>query len=101
MSMMQKKATDKNKVRKTVEGSVRSKERTKQKLIDAIGKVLKEKRHVGLYINNIVKKAGIDRRLISLYFGNVNNIEDYPNRRDYCMINNCWMIKWYQKYGLS
>lgn len=83
-----KEKADNKKGRKVVEGSVRSKERTKQKLIDAVGEVLKEKGYSGLTVNNIVQKAQVDRRLISFYFGNLDNLlEEYLNSRDY------WMTK--------
>ena len=83
-----KKLSEEKKPRKVVEGSVRSKERTKQKLIDAVGEVLKEKGYSALTINNIAQKAKVDRRLISLYFGSLDNLlEEYLNSRDY------WMTK--------
>jgi len=74
--------------RKVAEGPIRNKERTKQKMIDAVGEVLKEKSYAGLTMNNIVKKANVDRKLVVHYFGNLNNlIEEYLNSRDY------WMTK--------
>ncbi|SOD11726.1 TetR/AcrR family transcriptional regulator [Pedobacter xixiisoli] len=74
--------------RKITDGMVRNKERTKKKMLEAVGDVLKEKGYAGLTINNIVKKAGVDRKLIALYFGSLNNmIEEYLIQRDY------WMTK--------
>lgn len=71
---------------KTTAGTTRNKERTKQRMIDAVGEVLKEKGYSGLTINNIVRKANVDRKLIAHYFGDVNNlIEEYLNNRDYWM----------------
>lgn len=76
------------KARKITDGALRNKERTRQKMIDAVGEVLKEKGYAGLSINNIIDKANVDRRLINLYFGDVNNlIEAYLNSKDY------WMTK--------
>lgn len=74
--------------RKVTDGALRNKERTMQKMIDAVGEVLKEKGYVGLTISNIVKQAKVDRKLVALYFGDVNNlIDEFLNRRDY------WMTK--------
>lgn len=72
--------------RKVTDGALRNKERTKQKMVDAVGEVLKEKGYAGLTINNIVNKAKVDRKLVALYFGDINNlIEEYLNKRDYWM----------------
>ncbi len=72
--------------RKVVDGDLRNKERTKQKWIDAVGAVLREKGYAGLTVKNIVEKAQMDRRLIALYFGDVNIlIEEYLNSADYWM----------------
>lgn len=72
--------------RKVTDGALRNKARTKLKMIDAVGEVLKEKGYAGLTINNIVTKAKVDRKLVAFYFGDVNNlIEEYLNRRDYWM----------------
>lgn len=88
MIEIMKQEPENKKSRKVVEGAVRSKERTKQKLIDAVGEVLKEKGYSGLTVNNIVQKAKVDRRLISMYFGGLDNLlEEYLNSRDY------WMTK--------
>jgi AcrR family transcriptional regulator len=82
------------KERKTTDGSLRNKERTKQKWLDAVGEVLKEKGYAGLTVKNITKQAGMDRRLIALYFGNVDNlIETYLQHTDY------WMTKVAPKFG--
>ena len=71
-------------VRKRYSGKVNDKERTKLKLINAVGEVLKEKGYTGLSATNISKTAGVDRRLISLYFGSVEAlIEAYLQDKDY------------------
>lgn len=81
-----RKYTVKTKTRKVVDGDLRNKERTKQKWIDAVGAVLSEKGYAGLSVKNIVEKAQMDRRLIALYFGNVDNlIDEYLNSVDYWM----------------
>lgn len=72
--------------RKVVDGDLRNKERTKQKWIDAVGTVLREKGYAGLTVKDIVEKAQMDRRLIALYFGDANIlIEKYLNSADYWM----------------
>lgn len=59
-----------------------------QKMIDAVGQVLKEWGYVGLSAKNICHAAGVDRKLISEYFGDVNSlIEAYITGNDY------WMAK--------
>lgn len=74
------------KLRKVTDGALRNKERTKQKWINAVGQVLREKGHGGLTIKNITEQAGLDRRLITLYFGDVNQlINEYLNTQDYWM----------------
>ncbi|MDQ8005644.1 MAG: TetR/AcrR family transcriptional regulator [Pedobacter sp.] len=74
--------------KKIANGTTRNKERTKQRMIDAVGEVLKEKGYAGLTINNIVKRANVDRKLVAHYFGNVNHlIDEYLYQRDY------WMTK--------
>ncbi|RQO30986.1 TetR/AcrR family transcriptional regulator [Taibaiella sp. KBW10] len=74
------------KVRKVTDGAIRNKARTKKKLLDAVGEVLRTKGYTGLSIRNIVETAGVDRRLIYLYFGGVDElIEAYLNEKDYWM----------------
>lgn len=81
-----KKKDEINRPRKITDGVIRNKERTMQKMITAVGQVLKEKGYAGLTPNNIVRKAGVDRKLIIDYFGNLNNlIEAYLIRSDYWM----------------
>lgn len=70
--------------RKIYQGEKNNKERTKTKLISAVGKVLKKKGYTGLTVSNISKEAGVDRKLIYLYFENVENlIETYIRSKDY------------------
>lgn len=74
------------KERKVLSGPIKDKARTMQKMVDAVGMVLKEQGYTGLNIANITVKAGVDRRLVSTYFGNVDNlIEEYLNSKDYWM----------------
>lgn len=70
--------------KKPYQGQVNDKERSKQKLIEAVGAVIREKGYTGLTATNISRAAGLDRRLITLYFGSVNTlIETYVRGNDY------------------
>lgn len=54
------------------------------KLIQAVGVVLEKEGYTGLSIANIAQAAGVDRKLITVYFGSVNNlIETYIKDKDY------------------
>lgn len=75
--------------RKVVDGKIRNKERTKDKLIDAVGSILQEHGYAGLGINRIAKKAGVDKKLIYRYFVDVNGLIDaYLRKRDFWSILN-------------
>lgn len=70
--------------RKTYSGAKNNKERTMKKLLSAVGQVLKEKGYTGLSATNIAKKAGVDRKLISVYFESADNLIDtYLRTKDY------------------
>lgn len=72
------------KERKTYKGEKNDKERTMGKIIASVGDVLKEKGYAGLTITNISKQAGVNRKLIHLYFGSVENlVERYIKGKDY------------------
>jgi len=76
--------TNKQQSRKQYQGEKNNKERTMGKLIAAVGEVLKEKGYPGLTIANISKEAGVDRKLIGLYFGTLDNlVETYIRGKDY------------------
>ena len=71
-------------VRKKYKGEVNDKERSKQKLINAVGKVLEIKGYKGLTVTNIAKEAGLSRRLITIYFDSVDHlVETYVRNKDY------------------
>lgn len=54
------------------------------KLIQAVGVVLEKEGYTGLSIANIAHAAGVDRKLITVYFGSVNHlIETYIKGKDY------------------
>lgn len=70
--------------RKKYQGEINDKERSKRKLIDAVGNVLKTKGYTGLTATNIAKAAGLSRRLITIYFDSVDDlIETYVRNKDY------------------
>lgn len=70
--------------RKTYQGLTNDKERSTQKLIDAVGTIIKTKGYTGLSATNISKAAGLSRRLITIYFGTVDKlIETYVRGKDY------------------
>lgn len=70
--------------RKKYQGEFNDKERSKKNLIKAVGKVLKAQGYTGLTATNIARAAGLSRRLITIYFGSVENlIETYVKGKDY------------------
>lgn len=70
--------------KKRYQGALNDKDRSKQKLIQAVGIVIQDKGYTGLTVTNISKAAGLDRKLITLYFGSVDNlIEIYVKSKDY------------------
>lgn len=72
------------KARKVTAGPIREKARTMDKLIAAVGKVIKKHGYPGLTIANIASESGLDRKLVYTYFGTLDNlIEVYITRQDY------------------
>lgn len=70
--------------RKIPDGPIRNKERTKLKLITAVGKILQDHDYTALGVNKIAEVAGVDKKLIYRYFGDVNTlIETYIKEKDY------------------
>ncbi|MET4142169.1 AcrR family transcriptional regulator [Pedobacter sp. UYP1] len=71
-------------VRKITEGPIRNKEKTRLKLLNAVGEIIKTEGYKGLGVNNIAAKAKVDKKLIYLYFGNVDKlVETYVRQKDY------------------
>ncbi|MBE8715138.1 TetR/AcrR family transcriptional regulator [Sphingobacterium hungaricum] len=69
---------------KTIEGPIRNKEKTKKGLIDAVGKIILEDGYTKLGINRIAKVAGVDKKLIYRYYGNLDElIASYFRQRDF------------------
>ena len=71
-------------IRKRFKGPSNDKERSTLKLIEAVGTVIKNEGYTGLTATNIARVAGLNRRLITLYFGTIDNlIETYVRSKDY------------------
>ncbi|MBK1896284.1 TetR/AcrR family transcriptional regulator [Chryseobacterium paridis] len=70
--------------RKVVQGPIRDKEKTKQKLLAAVGKILRVKGYAGLKVSKIAAVAGFDKKLIYEYFGSTDKlIDEYIKSQDY------------------
>ncbi|MEG1265645.1 MAG: TetR/AcrR family transcriptional regulator [Myroides sp.] len=75
---------DESRSRKRTSGKLRDKERTKVKMIQAVGKVLLKKGYTGLNASSIAKEAGIDKSLVWTYFGSLDKlVEEYIAQRDF------------------
>lgn len=74
----------KKKTRKVTDGPIKNKERTKQKLIQAVGQIFEKEGYAGLNTVKIARASKVDRKLIYLYFGSLENlIEHYFMERDF------------------
>ena len=70
--------------RKVVDGPIRNKEKTKQKLLNAVGKNLATKRYSELKVSKIATVAGLDKKLIYSYFGSTDKlIDEYIKSQDF------------------
>lgn len=70
--------------KKTYQGVSNNKERTKQKLVAAVGAIIRTQGYIGLNAANIAKNAGVHRRLVRLYFGSLDAlVETYVRGKDY------------------
>ena len=73
--------------RKIPEGEFRNKERTKLKLIHAVGEIIRTEGYTRLGVNRIACAAGVSKKLIYRYFGTADNlIETYIKSKDYWMV---------------
>lgn len=72
------------KERKRPQGEFRDKERTKLKLLHAVGEIIRKEGYQGLGVNKIAHHAGVNKKLIYRYFDGVDNlIEKYVREKDY------------------
>jgi AcrR family transcriptional regulator len=70
--------------KKRYQGATNDKERSMLKLIAAVGTIIKTKGYTGLGPTNIAKCAGLNKRLIYLYFDTVEKlVETYVRGKDY------------------
>lgn len=70
--------------RKAAAGSIRNKERSKEKFLDAVGQILETKGFSGLKVNDIAATAGVDKKMIYNYFGGTDQlIDEYISSLDF------------------
>lgn len=75
--------------RKIPEGEFRNKEKTKLKLINAVGEIIRTEGYTKLGVNNIANKADVSKKLIYRYFETAENlIETYVRGKDYWLTFN-------------
>lgn len=62
----------------------RDKEATKQRIVEAVGKVLAEQGYAGIGVNSIAKEAGVDKVLIYRYYSDLDGLlEAFALRKDF------------------
>lgn len=63
---------------------IRNKEHTRQRLLDAVGEILRSEGYHALKVNKIAATAGLDKKLIYNYFGSKDNlVGEYINSKDF------------------
>lgn len=63
---------------------LRDKEKSKQKFLDAVEKILHTKGFSGLKVNDIARTAGLDKKLMYTYFGSRDQlIDEYIRSQDF------------------
>ncbi len=63
---------------------MRGKEETRAKILEAVGEILSEEGFGGIRINNISRRAGVDKVLIYRYFGDLPGLlREFASRGDY------------------
>lgn len=67
-----------------VSGHLKNKNQTMQRLVDAVGAIIKKSGYKGLGVNAIAKEADVSKILIYRYFGGVDQlVEAYVLKNDY------------------
>lgn len=67
-----------------IKGPVRDKEKTKERLLAAVGKIIQTSGYQGLKVSAIAKEAGCDKKLIYDYYGSTEDlITEYVRQQDY------------------
>jgi len=87
--LMKKKVTEDHpkKERKVTSGPIRDKERTKARMIAAVGKVIQKKGYHALNGPNIALECGLNKALIWNYFGGLDQlVEAYLTQKDFWQI---------------
>lgn len=70
--------------KKIIKGPVRDKEKTKERLLAAVGKIIQTTGYQGLKVSAIAKEAGCDKKLIYDYYGSTEDlITEYVREQDY------------------
>ncbi|PIE53460.1 hypothetical protein CSA37_01170 [Candidatus Fermentibacteria bacterium] len=66
---------------------VRDSEKTKQKIIEAVERILIEKGYTGIGVNAVAREAGVDKVLIYRYFGSMEGLlRSFRNKYDKNMV---------------
>ena len=71
--------------RKPSAGSIRNRERSEKKFLEAVAKLLKTKGYTALKVNDIAETAGVDKKMIYTYFGGMDGLMD-----EYLRSQNHW-----------
>jgi AcrR family transcriptional regulator len=88
--------------RRIINGEIRNKERTKLKLINAVGKIIREEGYTKLRVNHIARTAEVSKKLIYRYFDTVDNlIEIYVKGKDYWISLNNQVQELIKQHELS
>lgn len=70
--------------RKNYHGTIKDKEKTKLKLLNAVGLIIRTEGYTQLKVNKIGRVAGVDKKLIYTYFTSLENlVETYIKQKDY------------------
>jgi AcrR family transcriptional regulator len=70
--------------KRTYAGIKNDKERSKKKMLDAVGEIIRTEGYTGLKAVKIAAVAGVSRRLISAHFGSLDClVETYVRGKDY------------------
>lgn len=70
--------------RKTVAGTIRNKARSREKLLEAVGKILTTEGYASLGVNHIAEVAGVDKKMIYTHFGSLDGLlDEYLSEQDF------------------
>lgn len=61
-------------MRKSADGPIRNKERTKNKILDSLGEIIASEGFSKLTVMKIARKAGVDKKLIYKYWGGFDGV---------------------------